>query len=295
MLLRYQEKKSGEMGMIITADKKEKKPAAWIMLQDIWKNKGLIRELAKNDFKKKFAGSYFGILWAFVSPIVTIFVYWFVFSVGMRGQSGDVNGYPFVLWLIAGIVPWFLFSEILNSGTNVLVEYTYLVKKIVFNISILPIMKIVTATVIHLFFVALMIVIFLLMGYTPNLYLLQIPYYLAALWVLSAACVFITSAIVVFFKDLTQVVNIFLQVFIWITPIMWNDADMLAAHPLIAQIIRFNPMYYIVKGYRDAMINHVWFWENPGMTLYFWAATALLFLLGCTVFQRLKPHFADVI
>ena len=281
--------------MIITANKKEKNLAAISMLQDIWKNKALIKELAKNDFKKKFAGSYFGILWAFVSPIVTICVYWFVFAVGMRGQSGDVNGYPFVLWMISGIVPWFLFSEIMNSGTNVLVEYTYLVKKIVFNISILPVMKIVTATVIHLFFVALMLLIFLLMGYTPDLYMLQIPYYMISLWVLSAACVFITSAIVVFFKDLTQVVSIFLQVFIWITPIMWQDTAMLAEHPIIAQIIRMNPMYYIVQGYRDAMINKVWFWERTEMTMYFWIVTILLFLLGSSTFNRLKPHFADVI
>ncbi|MDD6572727.1 MAG: ABC transporter permease [Thermoflexaceae bacterium] len=281
--------------MIISAEKKEKKLAAISMVQDITGNVGLIKELAKNDFKKKFAGSYFGILWAFVSPIVTIFVYWFVFTVGMRGAANDVDGYPFVLWLIAGIVPWFLFSEIMTSGTNVLIEYTYLVKKIVFNISILPVMKIVTATVIHLFFVLLMIIIFACTGHFPSIYMLQIPYYMMALWVLSAACVFMTSAIVVFFKDLTQVVNIFLQVFIWITPIMWQDAAMLVDHPVIARIIRLNPMYYIVNGYRDAMIHHVWFWEKPGMTIYFWIVTLLLFVFGTSLFTRLKPHFADVI
>lgn len=281
--------------MIISAKKKEKIPAALVMLRDIFSNTALIKELAKNDFKKKFAGSYFGILWAFVSPIVTICVYWFVFTIGMRGQSGDVNGYPFVLWLISGLVPWFLFSEIMTSGTNVLVEYTYLVKKIVFNVSILPVMKIVTATVIHFFFIGLMLVIFVATGHMPDLYMLQIIYYMFALWILSAACVFITSAVVVFFKDLTQVVTIFLQVFIWITPIMWQDATMLGSHPVIAQIIRLNPMYYIVKGYRDAMINHEWFWENPQMTIYFWIVTLLLFVLGTSVFNRLKPHFADVI
>lgn len=281
--------------MIISADKKEKNIAAVTMIKDIFANTGLIGELAKNDFKKKFAGSYFGILWAFVSPVVTICVYWFVFTVGMRGAANDVNGFPYVLWMIAGLIPWFLFSEILTSGTNVLIEYTYLVKKIVFNISILPVMKIMTATVIHLFFVVLMIVIFVCSGHFPTIYMLQIPYYMIATWILSAALVFITSAIVVFFKDLTQVVTIFLQVFIWITPIMWQDTAMLASHPTIAFIIRLNPMYYIVYGYRDAMINHVWFWEKPEMTIYFWVVTVLLFLLGSSVFKRLKPHFADVI
>lgn len=282
--------------MIISAHKKENNNlAAATMVKDIFSNTGLIKELAKNDFKKKFAGSYFGILWAFVSPIVTICVYWFVFTVGMRGAASDVNGFPYVLWMIAGLVPWFLFSEILTSGTNVLIEYAYLVKKIVFNISILPVMKIVTATVIHLFFVLLMILIFLCTGHYPTVYMLQLPYYMAATWILSAALVFVTSAIVVFFKDLTQVVTIFLQVFIWITPIMWQDTAMLASHPVIAFIIRLNPMYYIVYGYRDSMINHVWFWQKPEMTLYFWIVTILLFLLGSSIFRRLKPHFADVI
>lgn len=281
--------------MIISAEKKEKTPAAILMLRDIFGNMGLVKELAKNDFKKKFAGSYFGILWAFVSPIVTICVYWFVFTVGMRGASNDVNGFPYVLWLIAGLVPWFLFSEILSSGTNVLVEYTYLVKKIVFNISILPVVKIVTATIIHFFFILLMAVIFMGMGFMPTLYMLQIPYYLIALWVLAAGLELITSAIVVFFKDLSQVVTIFLQVFIWITPIMWQDTQMLGNHPVIARVIQLNPMYYIVQGYRDAMINHQWFWERPEMTAYFWIVAIGLFILGSSIFNRLKPHFADVI
>lgn len=281
--------------MIISADKKEKKIAAVSIIQDIVTNTGLIKELAKNDFKKKFAGSYFGILWAFVSPIVTICVYWFVFTFGMRGAGQDVNGYPFVLWLIAGLIPWFLFSEILTSGTNVFVEYTYLVKKIVFNISILPVVKIVTATVIHLFFVLLMLIVFACFGYFPTVYAVQIIYYMIALWLFSAACVYITSAIVVFFKDLTQVVTIFLQVFIWITPIMWQDTQMLGEHPVVAQIIRLNPMYYIVLGYRDAMINKVWFFERPEMTIYFWVVTILLFVAGTGIFRRLRPHFADVI
>ena len=152
--------------MIISAAKKENKLAAISVAQDIWKNRSLIRELAKNDFKKKFAGSYFGILWAFVSPIISICVYWFVFTVGMRNASGEVNGYPFVLWLIAGIVPWFLFSEILSSGTDVLLEYAYLVKKIVFNISILPVIKVITATVIHL----ILLLFTLLLSYAQGIH-----------------------------------------------------------------------------------------------------------------------------
>ena len=70
----------------------------------------LIWTLAKNDFKTKFAGSYLGIVWALVQPIVTVLVYWFVFQVGLR-QTADFNGCPFVLWMLAGLVPWFYFQR----------------------------------------------------------------------------------------------------------------------------------------------------------------------------------------
>lgn len=281
--------------MIISAVKKEKTPAAVSIIKDITSNIKLINELSKNDLKKRFADSYFGILWAFVSPIITICVYWFIFTVGLRGASNDVNGYPFVLWLISGLIPWFLFADIINSGTNVLLEYAYLVKKIVFNVSILPVVKIVTATIIHLILLLFTLLIFAGTGHFPDIYMLQIPYYILALWFFSAACVFMTSAVVLFFRDLGQLVNIFMQVFIWITPIMWQDAQVADTYPVLIRIIRLNPMYYIVKGYRDAMINHVWFWEDMGMTLYFWVVTILLFILGSNIFVKLKPHFSDVI
>ena len=96
---------------------------------EIYKNRKLVFSLAKNDFKTKYAGSYFGTIWAFIQPIVTICVYWFVFGLALR--NGSDKGVPFVLWLIAGLIPWFFFQEGLIGGTNALLEYNYLVKKVV--------------------------------------------------------------------------------------------------------------------------------------------------------------------
>ena len=77
---------------------------------DLYRNRRLVMKLAKNDFKTRYAGSYFGTIWAFVQPVVTILVYWFVFSVGFRSNTDEL-GIPFVLYLVAGIVPWFFFSD----------------------------------------------------------------------------------------------------------------------------------------------------------------------------------------
>ena len=114
--------------------------------KELWDNRKLIWKLSKNDFKTRFAGSYLGIIWAFVQPIVTIIMYWLVFEKGLKAGaqlSKDGIEVAFVLWLSAGLVPWFFFAEALNNGTNALLEYNYLVKKVVFKISILPIIKII--------------------------------------------------------------------------------------------------------------------------------------------------------
>ena len=103
-----------------------------------WK---LVTTLARNDFRTRFAGSYLGIVWAFVQPIVTIFVYWFVFST-LRAHA--VREVPFVLWLIAGLVPWFYFQESLNSGTNSLIEYSYLVSTVVSTIDLSQVLELST-------------------------------------------------------------------------------------------------------------------------------------------------------
>lgn len=257
---------------------------------EVYRSRMLIWNLAKNDFKTKYAGSYLGITWAFVQPIVTVLVYWFVFQVGFR--SGDVGNFPFVLWLVTGIVPWFFFSDALTNATNSMLEYSYLVKKVVFKISILPIVKIISALFVHAFFVCFTIILFILYGYKPNIYMLQVIYYTICMFILVLGISYATCAIVIFFKDLGQIINIFLQVGMWMTPIMWKY-DMVGEQ--YQWILKLNPMYYIVEGYRDSLIYQVGFWHRFNQTIYFWIVALGLFAIGTVIFKRLKVHFADVL
>ncbi len=262
------------------------------------KSRKLVWNLAKNDIRKKFAGSYFGVIWAFVQPVITVLLYWFVFEKGLNSKATDLRTgieIPFVLWLMAGLVPWFYFQEAMNGGTGVLVEYSYLVKKVVFQIDILPVVKMISALFTHLFFVVFAILIFACMGYYPNPYMLQVIYYSFCMILFTTGLVYATSAVTVFFRDMKEVVAIVLQIGMWVTPIMWNFESMVQIPGWAVTILKLNPMYYIVSGYRDALINQIGFWEYPGLTLYFWVVTAALLLLGTAVFKRLRPHFADVL
>lgn len=261
---------------------------------EIYQNRRLIWKLAKNDFKKRYAGSYMGAVWAMVQPVVTVVMYWIIFEkvFGGQGPRGD-NGVevPFVLFLTAGLVPWFYFSEALTNGTNALLEYNYLVKKVVFKISVLPIIKVIAATFIHAFFVLILLVVACAYGYYPNLYTLQIFYYSICLFVFVLALSYTTCALVVFFKDLAQIINIALQIGMWVTPIMWNIEQF--DNPFIV-LLKLNPLVYIVNGYRSAIYEHTWFWQDFYSTMYFWIVTVVLFGVGALVFKKLKVHFADV-
>ena len=266
-----------------------------ILPVELYQNRRLIWKLSKNDFKTRYAGSYLGIVWAFVQPVVTVVMYWFVFGVVMPGRAVAVQGdleIPYILWLIAGIVPWFFFSEALSNGTGALLEYNYLVKKVVFKISILPIIKIMSALFVHCFFVVFTLILFSCYGYYPDLYTLQVFYYTFCMFVFVLGLSYITCAIVVFFRDLGQIISIGLQVGIWATPILWN-IDMLPQH--LRWIFKLNPMNYRGEGYRLALVDKAWFWEHFYSTAYFWILTLSIFAIGALIFKRLKVHFADVL
>lgn len=259
---------------------------------ELFQNRHLIWKLAKNDFKKRYAGSYMGAVWAMIQPVVTVAMYYVVFEVIMGNPGRGADDVPYVLFLTAGLVPWFFFSEALNNGTNALTEYNYLVKKVVFKISILPIIKIIAATFIHAFFVIVLLVIAAFYGYYPTMYTIQVLYYSVCMFVFVLALCYTTCAIVVFFRDLSQIINIALQIGMWATPILW-DLNKINSEWAVA--LKINPLVYIVNGYRSAIYERQWFFEDFYSTMYFWIVTVVLFGIGALVFKRLKVHFADVL
>ncbi len=258
---------------------------------DIYRSRDMFWDLAKNDFQARFVGSIFGVFWAFVNPIITLLLYWFVFQVGLR--AGNVGDYPFILYLMSGLIPWFYVQEALNGGTSSLLEYTYLVKKMVFNVGILPVLKVASALFVHVFFLGALLLVACAYGIGIDLYTLQIFYYIfcSAFFILGLS--YFTAASTAFFKDMTQIINIMLVIGTWITPIMWNAENSLS--PMLHNIFRLNPFYYVVDGFRDAILFKKWFWDKPVWTAYFWIVSIAVYVGGVKFFNRLKVHFSDVL
>lgn len=260
-------------------------------INDIITSRHVLSQLVKRDFKSRYLGSAFGLLWAFVHPAVTIGVLWFVFEMGFRARPIE-GKFPFVLWLATGIIPWFFISEVLGSATNSIIEHSYLVKKVAFRVGLLPIVKIASAAIVHLFFIFILFSLVALYGYTPSFYHLQSLYYFACSVILLLGITWLTSSVVIFFKDVSQVIQVMIQFGFWGTPIFWSINNL---SPKWQFFLKLNPVYYITEGFRFSFLYQVPFWEHWKWGLYFWTVTGIMFVVGGAVFMKLKRHFADVI
>ncbi|NRT74183.1 ABC transporter permease [Clostridium beijerinckii] len=260
------------------------------LIREIYNDRSLLIAFSMKDFKRRFAGSFFGMAWAFIQPLLTMIIYWIVFQFGFR--SGDVGHIPFILWFMCGIIPWLFISEAFSIASNSFLEYSYLVKKVMFNINILPLVKILSSLIIHLFFIGLLIFVCVLFGYYPQVYSVQVIYYMFCTMAFVFAISLICSSIMVFFRDLNQIIGLILLAGMWGTPIAWNPN----IFPESVQFyIKLNPIFYLVEGYRDCFVSNRWFWDKYNQTAYFWIVTLILFFIGTFLYNRLKPHFADVL
>ncbi len=256
----------------------------------IWQKRRLVLLMARREIVSQYVGSGLGSLWMLIQPVVMITVFWFVFSMGFKVKP--TNDIPFVVWLTAGLAPWFLFSAIVNGSASVIVNHSHLIKKTIFFSQLLPVVKICSNMVAHAVFLGILILLIVLQGLAFDIWFFQALYYLLCLVVLSLGIAWLISALYVFLRDIGQIVGVLLQVGFWLTPIFW-DIEMMPAR--VQMLLKVNPVYYIIQGYRDSFLAGIPFWNRPVYSLYFWCFTLLLFCFGAFVFNRMKPQFSDVL
>lgn len=260
------------------------------LLLKLIKNRHSIWALAKSDLKSRYSGSILGVTWLFLLPLVNLLVMWFAFQLGFK--AAPTKGVPFILWLVSGLFPWTFFSESMSSTMGSVLEKAFLVKKVVFDVELLPLIKLISSLVLFIFLIFVMLLVFLFYGFAPDIYWLQIIYYAFCVFILVLSLSWLTSAIVVFYRDLGQVIAVGLQLGFWATPIFWN-AEVLPEHLKFIAVI--NPVNYVVTGFRNALIIKKWFWQDSTETIYFWFFIIFFSWVGMKVFRKLRPHFADVL
>lgn len=249
----------------------------------------MILALASRDLQSRYVGTLGGILWTFAHPLAVITIFYFVFAIGFRSQGP--NGTPFLLWFVCGLIPWFFFNETLLAATDSITRHAHLIKKTVFPSEILPMVNVTAGLVPHAVF--MLIVTGLLAWFNVPLSAdrLLVVYFLLCMCVLLVGLSWLLSAIQVFYRDVSHAMAIVLNLMFWSTPIVWSS-EMIPAE--YRWVLFYNPMYYIIEGYRGLLIFNETEWPSAGHTVYFWCVVTTVFLAGAYVFGRLKPEFADV-
>ena len=249
----------------------------------------MIRALALRDLQSRYAGTLGGTLWAFTHPLAVVAIFYFVFAIGFKAQSPSST--PFILWFVCGLIPWFFFNDSLMAITESITRNAHLVKKTVFPTEILPLVHITSGLFPHTIF---LLIVVSMMAYFKVPFLLDrflVIYFLICTCALLIGLGWLLSALQVFYRDISQALSIVLNMWFWSTPIVWSQ-DIIPVE--YRGLLFYNPMYYIIQGYRGLLIFNSPVWPRWQETAYFWSITTLAFFVGAYVFRRLKPEFADV-
>ena len=256
----------------------------------LYNNRKLAIQLGKNDFRNRFASTSLGTIWGFAQPFVFMLTYVIVFQYILK--TGSSGKYPYVVWFLPGMGMWMFCSDAILNSSNSIRNYSYLVKKVVFPVDIIPVISITSSSFIGVFLIYIATMAGIAFGYFPNV--LNIIYIIFCAFCLIIALTRFTSALTTIVPDFAQLLNIIIQLCMWFTPIVWN-LDMLSGN--ICVLFKAFPFTYLVEGFREAFISSsTIIVEHHGMyTAIFWAVTILMFVWGDYVFRKNKKDFADVL
>ena len=254
--------------------------------------RGQILKLAKADIIKTYSGAALGWSWALIKPAMTIAVFWFAFTYGLR-FGGNVAGYPFILWMLPGFMAWFFMGDMLTGGPNAIRRYRYLVTKMKFPVSTISTFVALALLAIHIALVIIVIFIFLATGHMPDIYWLQLPVYMIFMVAYFLAWGLFSAMLGAISRDFLNLVKSIKTPIFWMSGILWdiNTIDI----PWLRTVLYFNPVTYIATGYRNCFIYKTWFWEEPMQGGIFAGLFVIMFLLAVWSYRKLIREIPDVL
>ena len=253
-------------------------------------HKNMIGLMALKTIQLQYVGTAGGGLWYILSRLMMILVYWFVFSVGFKFNPG--GNIPFIVVFLCGWIPWMTFTDSLASTSESIINNQYLVKKTSFPTAILPLVHLLANLIAHGFMLIILLLILAINKVSFSIYNLQFLYYLFGLSVFSIGLGWFFSALNTVHKDIGQGLRVILNIWFWLTPIVWAKGMIPEKYQ---GLIQLNPMYYIIEGYKYSFIHHVPFWNDLYLTGYFWTVCLVALLGGSYLFDKLRWDFPEVL
>ncbi len=210
---------------------------------------------ARRDFRQRYVGTGLGQFWYILSPIITIFIYTVIFSDFMKMKLNIIdNTYAYSIYLVPGLLAWTSFSTIVGRLSNSFEEKAGLIKKINVPMYIFQLSTLLTELFVFFISISLGIVFLLLVEHSITLIFLWLIPLMLLQTIFAFSLGIIISLFVPFFKDLKEAVPIVLQLWFWMTPIIYMKEMIASKYPLI---LVYNPFYHFVHLYQDIFVFSV--------------------------------------
>ena len=251
--------------------------------RDLYNYRELLKTSVKKDIGGKYKHSFLGLLWSFINPLLQIAVYAIIFPLILRN---NVDNYT--LFMVCGLIPWNFFSTVINRSTWVMVENGNILKKVYFPRAILPFSLLLSETVNFLFSSVIILAFALGSGAGISIHILWFPVLLIVQDVLMLGIGFIFSAITVYMRDIQHFIGVLLQLLMYATPVVYAVETIPEG---FRWILKFNPMTYIIEGYRNILYYH----KSPDLKMLaiLFFGGIVLSVIGYCIFQKLQKRFAE--
>lgn len=248
--------------------------------------------LAKSDLFKTYRGAALGWAWAIIKPAMTLFVFWFAFTIGMR-HGKPIAGYSYFSWLMAGFLPWFYMRDLIPGGAGCIRRYKHLVTKMKFPVSVIPTYVNLSALAVHLVLFVVTVAYFTLTGHAPDKYYLQLPLYMLMMFVSFTLWSLFAGMLSCISIDFQNLVKSFSTVVFWMSGIIYDVNDIV--HPTVRLILKFNPVTVIATGYRKVFIYKEWFFEDTTEMVCYAISLIAITIGALWAYKKLRKEIPDVL
>lgn len=257
------------------------------------KNRKIIFRLAKYEEKATYQNHYLGLIWQFLNPLIQIGIYYLVFGIGVNGGR-QVSGVPFICWMLIGITAWFYIYNSLLGTSNSIYKQIGMVSKMKFPTSILPMNNMVSNLYSYFPMLFFTIVILFYNNIYPTIYWLQYIYYFLSMFIFLFAFGILNATLTAIVRDFHITLQSILRLLFYFSGSIW-DIDNRNLPVWLVKILKINPIYYLLNGFRDSFLSRAWFWDKMEYTIFFWSFTLIVMIVACNLHMKFRAKFMELV
>ena len=255
------------------------------IFKDLYNYRELLKTSVKKDIGGKYKHSFLGVLWSFINPLLQILVYALIFPLVMK-NGGSYKDYT--VFMVCGLIPWAYFTTVINRASFIMIENGNILKKVYFPRSILPLSLVTSETINFLVSCIIILAFIVIKGFGISKFILFFPLVLLIQYVLLLGIALIFSAITVYMRDIQHFIGVVLQLLFYATPIVYSIDTIPEG---FRWILKWNPMTYIIEGYRAIFYNQTMpdLKSLGGLGII----SIIILIVGYLLFNKLQKRFAE--